>query len=290
MQGRGSLLWWWWRAQWVVLPLLVPTDPRHYLGIRNLLDAHPDALKGVTVFAEAPGGYAFDTRWETTPWAMDAPPWLLVDLLRVTDLPRFWRWSGLAIETRLHLTVRVLLRRSALFNRRERVREQWLEAILPTLARGQRPIFAPPRALGDDLHGPMLTSIRADSQALAVARGLARDLGEQMSAYQVPVGGWRGTIPEALAHLVKRVGGRVVFFEPPLSEVFMKGYRTEVRRRDAEIFTSQAREWGTCVVRPAFTYSDDDLPDFWHLRPERVVEYTRTVALAWLDTCAGPAR
>ena len=33
-------------------------------------------------------------------------------------------------------------------------------------------------------------------------------------------------------------------------------------------------------------YSDDDLPDFWHLRPERVAEYTRAVATAWLRTCS----
>ena len=262
------------------------TDPEHYLGLRNLIAAHPAALRGVTVFAEAPGGYAYDTRWDVTAWAIEPQPWLLVDLMRLRDLPRFWRQSGLGFETRVHLTVRVLLRRLALFNRRERVREQWLDDILPTVAARRIPVFPPPPRVGDDLQGPMLTSIRTDPQALAVARELARGLGEQMSAFQAPVREWRGTIPEAMARLVRDAGGRLVFFEPPQSDVFMKGYRTAVRREDAAEFARQAREWGACVVRPAFGYTDDDLPDLWHLRPERVAEYTRAVALTWLDTCS----
>jgi hypothetical protein len=39
------------------------------------------------------------------------------------------------------------------------------------------------------------------------------------------------------------------------------------------------------VVKPSFAYGDDDLPDAWHLRPDRVVEYTRALAAGWLDTC-----
>lgn len=263
------------------------TDAEHYLGLRNLLAAHPDTLRGVTVFAEAPGGLPWATRWDNVPWAMAAQPWMLVDLLRPADLPRFWQQSGLDLGTRLHLSVRVVLRGVSLFNRRERVREQWLDDVLPTLARGDRPKFVFTRTLGDDLQGPgQATSIRHDPAALALARRLARDLGEQLARYQAPIRDWRGTLPEVLVRLVQGAGGHVVFFEPPLGEVFLKGYRTKVRQEDAAFFARQAKEWGSCVVRPAFSYSDDDLPDFWHLRPERVIEYTRAVAVAWLETCA----
>jgi hypothetical protein len=263
------------------------TDPEHYLGLRNLLAAHSDTLRGVTVFAEAPGGAPFATRWETVQWAMAEQPWMLVDLLRASDLPRFWRWSGLDFETRLHLSVRVVLSRLALFNRRERVREQWLDNVLPTLARGRRPDFAPTRILGDDLQGwGNVPSIRTDPAALAAAREAARDLGEQMARHQAPVREWQGTLPEAFVRLVQGAGGHMVFFEPPQSEVFLRGFRTKVRQEDAALFARQARAWGACVVRPAFAYSEDDLPDFWHLRPERAADYTRAVAVAWLETCA----
>src|SRR5262245_14104188 len=97
------------------------TDAEHYLGLRNLLAAHPDRLRGITVFAEAPGGLPWPTRWDNAPWAMAAQPWMLVDLLQPADLPRFWQESGLDLETRLHLSLRLGLRRLSLFNRRERV-------------------------------------------------------------------------------------------------------------------------------------------------------------------------
>ena len=203
-----------------------------------------------------------------------------------SDLPRFWRWSGLDFETRLHLSVRVFLRRLSLFNWRERVREQWLDEILPAMARGTRLVLIPVRVLGDDLRGPgHLTSIRTDPTALAAAREAARSIGEQMSRNQGTLSNWDGTISEDLVRLVQGAGGRVVFFEPPQSEVFMRGYRTKLRQEDVALFASLAREWGACVVRAGFAYSDDDLPDFWHLRPERVAEYTRAVATAWLRTC-----
>jgi hypothetical protein len=77
----------------------------------------------------------------------------------------------------------------------------------------------------------------------------------------------------------------LVFFELPQSEVFMRSYGTKLHQEDVALFASPASEWGACVVHPA-VYSDDDLPDFWHLRPERVAEYTRAVATAWLRTCS----
>ena len=263
------------------------TDVEHYLGLRNLLAAHPDNLRGVTVFVEAPGGLAFSSRWESQ-WAMTEQPWMLVDLLRVSDLPAFWRSDGFDLETRLLMSVRVFLRRLALFNRRERVREQWLDEILPTLALGRMPNFEPKRILGDDLQGPgHTTSIRPDPAALVPARALAWRMGDEATRFQGPIREWHGTITEALVRLVRTAGGQVVFFEPPLSEAFLQVHRTKLRQEDAGIFASQAREWGACLVRPNFTYSDDDLPDLWHLRPERVSEYTRAVATAWLENCPG---
>jgi hypothetical protein len=261
------------------------TDAEHYLGLRNLLTAQAENLRGVTVFAEALGGFPFPTRWDTAPWAMSEQPWMLVDLLRASDLPRFWVWSGLDFDSRLHISVRVLLRRLALFNRRERVREQWLSEVVPSLRHGLR-AAAPAPVLGDDLQGMgHRTSIRTDPAALAAARAIARRIGEEMSRWQEPMRPWDRTIAEELVRLVRQVGGRVVFFEPPQSEVFLQGYRTRVRQEDAVAFAQQAREWGACVVRPAFAYSDEDLPDLWHLRPERVTEFTRAVALTWLERC-----
>jgi hypothetical protein len=66
------------------------------------------------------------------------------------------------------------------------------------------------------------------------------------------------------------------FFEPSQGEVFMRSCRTTLRQEDVAL-----RELGV-----ALAYSDDDVPDFWHLRPERGTEYTRAVATGWLRTCS----
>ncbi|HYB41691.1 MAG TPA: hypothetical protein VEL75_07975, partial [Candidatus Methylomirabilis sp.] len=179
------------------------------------------------------------------------------------------------------------LRRLALLNRRERVREQWLEEALPALARGRLPALSRQHILGADLMGPgPEASIRTDPQALAAARSLAEQIGAQLAAYQGPIRGWRGTIQEDLVRLVRAGGGHVVFFDPPESEVFSRSYRAPIRREDAAAFARQVEKWGACMVRPAFSYRDEDLPDLWHLRPERVDEYTRALTASWLDTCA----
>src|SRR5262249_7059034 len=241
----------------------------------------------VTVFVEAPGGFPAPASWRS-PWAFAEQPWLLVDLLRPSDLPAFWRSNGLDFETRLHLSARVGLRRLALFHRRERVREQWLRDVLPALAAGRMPVVAP-RVLGDDLRGPgHLASIRTDPAALEPARELARRFGEQAAREQTPVASdWNGTIPEDIVRLVSSAGGRVAFFEPPISEPFLRAYETRTRRVDAARFARQARGWGACVLRADFNSSDEDFPDLWHLSPERAPAYTRALTLTWLATCPG---
>ncbi len=262
------------------------TDAEHYLGLRNLLRQHPAALHGVQVFAEAPGGLPFRTTWQDDGWGHVQQPWMLVDLLSLSDLPAFLRSGQLGLGTRLHVGLRVLLRPVRLFNRRERVRQQWLEQVLPTVAAGQLPDLTPNEPVGFDLQGPgAASSIRVDPQAVAQARASALQVGELLERQQAPMRAWRGSIQDELVRLVRDHGGRVVFFEPPLAEVFQRAYRTPLRQEDLALFGDQARAWGACVVRPDFPYGDDDLPDLWHLRPELAPEFSRALARTFLLRC-----
>ena len=262
------------------------TDAEHYLGLRNLLQGHPAALRGVQVLAEATGGVPFRTTWRDHGWAQEQQPWMLVDLLSPSDLPAFLRSAQLGLGTRLHVSLRVLLRPVRLFNRRERVRQQWLEQVLPTVAAGQLPDLTPNEPVGFDLQGPgAASSIRVDPQAVALARASALQVGEMLERHQAPMREWHGTVQEDLVRLVRDHGGRLVFFEPPLSEVFQRAYRTPLRREDVVLFGVQAGAWSSCVVRPDFQFVDDDLPDLWHLRPELAPEFSRALARAFLRDC-----
>jgi len=265
------------------------TGIQHYLGLRNLIRSHPQSLRGVTVFAEAVGGLPFPETW-STPWGMAEQPWMLVDLLQVSDLPAFWRSDGLDAGTKLQVTARVFLRRSALFNRRERVREQWLTELVPALVELRFPRLASLGDLGDDLHGRVYaTSIRTDDAAVRAARELAQRIGLAAERSEVSMRDWSGTVPAELVRLVRQVGGQVVFLEPPLSEPFQRAYRTPLRREDVAIFAQQAQDWGACLLETPFAYTDDDLPDLWHLRAELAPAFTRAAAQAWLARCGSAA-
>lgn len=261
------------------------TDVEHYLGLRNLIVAQPDSLRGVTLFYEAPQGLPYVTRFRTDAWAHTEQPWMLVDLLRPSELRGLWRFSGLSVQVRLHIGLRVLLRPLALFNRRERLREHLLEQALPALARGQWPALPAGEELGYDLRGPAPDSIRQDPAAVAQARASAERIGRLTLERQGPQRNYAGTIQEHIVALLKSVGGRVVYYQPPLSELMREAYRTPMRLEDASLFADQARAWGACVVRPEFTYDDEDLPDLWHLKRERASEFTQAVAAAWLEQC-----
>lgn len=265
------------------------TEAEHYLGLRNLMTRYPDALRGVQVFTEAPGGIPFRVTWQNDAWAFEEQPWMLVDLLRPTDLPAFVAAPGLALDTRMHVSLRTLLRPVRLFNRRERVRQQWMEQVLPALAAGRLPDFTPAASVGYDLQGPgNASSIRVDPQAVAQARASAIQVGELLERQQAPIRDWEGSIQQAMARLVREHGGRLVFIEPPLSEPFQRIYRTPIRQEDIPFFAAQAASWGSCVVRADLAYTDEDLPDLWHLKPELAPDFSRSLARAFLRSCPPP--
>jgi len=260
----------------------------HYLGLRNLTREYPHSLQGVTVFIEAPGGLGFLSHWHDS-WINEEQYQLLVDLLQPSDLPDFWR-SGEDFRIKTSVTLRFFMRQIALLNRRERVRNLWLTELIPALIEGRKPTLTTVDVLGDDLQGPKhQTSIRTDEAALERARALAQQWGEKWAhAWEhttEPIRDWRGTVIEDLLRLIQEVGGHLVFFVPPESEVFRRGYRSPLRQQNVVIFAEQVRNWGACLIQPAFIYTDEDLPDLWHLRPESAAKFTQILANEWLDRC-----
>ena len=259
------------------------TDAEHYLGLRRLLTAHPRHAQGIVVFAELGTTVPWPARWERDAWAFEQAPEVLVDVIGFRDLPSFWRSRGLGLEMRAHVTQQALLRPFASITRRVRLRRHLGRTFVPALARNDP---APEPQLGADLEGPgPASSIRTDTEAVARAREQAREVAGQQLRHQAPIRDWAGTIPEDIVRLVQSHGGRVVFFQVPVNEVFAVGYRTPTRQADAAAFAEQARRWGVCVLRPAFPTTDEDFPDIWHLHPARAAEFSALLAQAWLDQC-----
>jgi hypothetical protein len=80
----------------------------------------------------------------------------------------------------------------------------------------------------------------------------------------------------AFADLVMRHGARLAFFEVPLSSAMKVGMAEPC---------AGFREWtssrGIPVLRPAFAYTEDDLPDRSHLSARRAPEFAAALAEAW---------
>jgi hypothetical protein len=125
---------------------------------------------------------------------------------------------------------------------------------------------------------------------MEAARRLARQFGAVLGRpTQGPMRDFGPSVLGSLVGLLHGRGGRVVFFVPPQSEVFLATYRTPLRLEDRRLFAEQARAWDAPLLDPDFSYDDRDLPDLWHLRPERAPEFTRAVADAWIAATT-PAR
>jgi len=259
------------------------SDAEHYLGLRKLFASYPDNLEGVVVFIEAPAGLPSLSRW-TGLWTDRYATWMLVDLLRWTDLWPFWRSSGHPVSDKLHLTLRLGARGSSTFNRRERIRENLLTAgvsWLVGLRSGSVP-STPFRFDPDNLVGPDL-SYQPDAVFLLKARELALRTTDESLANQVAVRGWETTIQEDLLQLVRRHGGGVVFFDVPLSSVFARLYASPLRQDDIRLFARQAQVWGAPILRPRMEFTDNDMSDLWHLNSSLAPTFSIELARTWVD-------
>jgi hypothetical protein len=263
------------------------TAAEHYLGLRNLFAQHPASVDGLTVFIEAPGGLpAFET-WDD-PWANESQLWLITDLLRIRDLPKFWG-SGHSAEDKIRLSLRGALQNIAAVNRRERIRAElqqggvtWLASMLND--------DAPPNPFAENSVATQLLGTGGtlhDEKSVILARDLAVRTTEQALREQQPLASWNPTIVHDIVKLVQKQNGKVVFFDVPLSGAFKRLYTTPVRRADMAAFRSQAEKWGASVLVTDLDYTDKDLPDLWHVRKELALKFSSELARAWTHAIGG---
>jgi hypothetical protein len=256
------------------------TTIEHYLGLRNLLERHPESFRGVDVFLEAPAGWAAPVAWEA-PWGSAEQPWMLIEVLRASDLPRFWRRSTSGVEEKIHISVRELGGGLSLLRRRERFRQFVLTRLVPWLASALRgeasPLHLKSPALGADLQGwSGAGRTRTEGTAPAEVRRLVEEL--RSRRFFPP---WEGSVVEAMAHLVSAAGGRLVFFEVPLGETFRAAYETVPQQEARARFLAWAGALGLPVLAPEFRYAEADIPDWQHLSARRAPEFAAALARAW---------
>jgi hypothetical protein len=260
--------------------------PQHWMGLRNLLERRPDALRGATVFLEAPALLPMHARWDG-PWYLPGREDLLIQVGRPADLPGLWN-SPATLEGKLGMTFRMLTANSAACKNCERmgarIRERAREIVRDTsatlgqAARGLTPTdgFRP----AADLRSA--GGIRTDEEAVAGARELAHKVAAETLAAQGPWRDWDETVLADIVDLAVRGGARVVFYEMPLHSLQARVEATPLRDEDRILAAGWLADRGLPMLRPDFRTADDDFPDIWHLRGSAAPAFSRAVLEAWL--------
>jgi hypothetical protein len=262
------------------------TTVEHYLGLRDLMAEHPERLRGLTVFVEAPGGNPEPALWEGR-WSHPAQPAMLLEVLRWRDMPAYWRRSGEPLEEKIATSTRLAFRDLALVRRRERFRERLLGAGAWIAARAQGRSASWPfegEPFGFDLSGAALGGTKPAAARVPRVRRLALRMGRRWTQRKAWVR-WERTVDADLVRLIRERGGRVWYFAVPRSSAFAAGPE---RKAEEAAFAAWAAQVGSAVLWPKFDYDDSDLPDLLHLRASRAPDFTRALARAWLEADRAP--
>ena len=263
------------------------TLQEHRLGLRNYLESHADAGRGLVVFIEATNGIPEDSL-PSQSWHSDQRPELLVQVLQPGDLPALWQ-SKESLEERLRFTFRCLTGSSAISRESERIGRGILAKGTTRLNTLFQKLDRSESATGAGLPGRMADQpdlstaggIRVDDEGLRLTRQAAAAWARSQILDQRPRGPWERKVVAEIIELVQSHGGRVVFFNAPLHPTHAAVFATPVRETDRTRFAEFARSRGCELLSCDFPTGDDDFPDIFHLRQSRAADYTRVLCREW---------
>lgn len=234
----------------------------HALGIRRLSEL--GLLNGATVFMEAPLGVVETATW-TTPWYQVEGAHFLLSVLEGRDLPALWR-SEQTVEEKLAASGRWLLKPSWISIYREDIR---VKALSGTYALAGLSSAPPP----DEQRG-----VRRDVDDISRIRAAAIANGQEAARTPV-VTDWSATVTAWIVRRVQESGGRVVFYEMPMSAPMAVGSPSNAQ--NAQTLAVQADRWNVPILKADIVFSDHDFPDLWHLSVPASWRFTDALAAAW---------
>lgn len=254
----------------------------HYLGVRNLFEKYPEKFKGCTLFLEAPFGLPERNTWNDS-WYIPAGKKNLISVLRSEDLPRALAAEQKSsdklamIELWAESHSRVVFYRNLL---RWRLLEKYESGLTSAIRKAH--LLHETSDTGLDIYTNGM--IRTDAEAFSVGHAQAVQWVADELATQKPVEDWNATVLGDLNRLAVQNGGKLVLFEMPQHTIFAPPSQTPLRREDARKLENTLSQWHTGMLHPAFSYNDNDFPDWWHMRRTLRAEYTTQLAEAWLKS------
>ncbi len=258
----------------------------HYLGLRNLFQRYPEKFRGCTVFLEAPFDMPDKHTWHD-PWYYPNAEMNVIRVLHEEDLSRM-----LANESGLSRKMLIyglwMENHSSFVSYRKILRARFVSMCeLSTLRAAQKTrLFQQEAESGPDVQAG--GTMRTDALAIKIGHDTAIQAVAGELADQKPVQDWNATVLADLHRLALRNGVQLVLFKMPKHSMFAPPYKTAVRQRDATMLAAALVQWHVPLLKPDFSYTDDDFPDAWHLHRSLRDSYTKQLADAWLKSLYGP--
>ena len=248
---------------------------QHWLGLRNMVDANPNCLRGTTVFLEAPTGVP-DHSTSSARWAFDQAPQQLIMQMKVSDISGLMHSQG-AKGWRLTYDFFASSSRAVAYC-------DWIRRLVRRRAteRLQRFIDTRPTAASESVDLAEAAGVRTDKAGVDLVR--QQIMAKATATDIVPCAPFAETVLAKLNRLVSQAGGELVLYDIPLSTPARIQFKRSISAFDRSRFLSEVRDAGIRTLRPDFTHDDSDFPDLSHLRKSRQAEFSRNLAEVWLES------
>ena len=253
------------------------TLAEHDLVLRSLYEQCASSMEGATVFIEAAAGLPDFSTFNDS-WVHPDEPWLIVPVIDWQNLVRMWMASDTPRGNKVDVSMRYSLQAVSYIDWKRRRLLQVGDQVVSRL--GARITTGGENGAADLSSAGGILSDRASVER---ARRLAVELA-QTTFKDSPRADWSATVLMDVNALARRHGGRVVVFRMPLSSVQQTPYTTTARLADVEAFRRQAIVADIDYLPIEFATTDEDFPDYWHLRNSRADEFSRRVAVEYRAT------
>lgn len=242
---------------------------QHALAIKKLANENPIALHNSIILIETIGGIAEHSSWDEA-WFHPAFPHFILPFLDKESLTRLLKSRGIAFESKLFLVpafymtlpAQILLSRGIIFEHGALFSEK-IAVLLeskyekPDIARAggiRFDIKIPPSLKGEKINEPC-------------------DLSLYTKLAKTP-DYWDKSIVREINDIVKNNGGKLVFFNVPITPKIHECMQNDTAQVSLMAFLKKIQDWGALSIILTKNYSYEDFADAIHLKLSRSAEYS----------------
>lgn len=246
------------------------TIKQNYFLLRNLLEIHPNKLKNLTVFLEAPDGIPELVDVEDK-WFHHEQPAFLIDVLQTRDLIPLVK-SKLDLNSKIQIILKYMMKSFLPLRYQETIRNGLLANGMK-LFKKVIPIDTKSTNKVADLvtHG----DIRNDLQGVKRIRSNALKHSLSRIKNQKPSPNYTKSTIFQIENLFKKHGIKLVLFHMPVSSIYQNENKTRLRLQERKLFNQEiSKHQQIQILKTITNFSDRAFPDMLHLAKSKRIEFT----------------